>query len=257
MALPTYSKAMEKKYGKAVATKLADPSNYITRSQANAMGLGTDNPDKYAGQTAFEQKYGQGKTLYGKYGVLTGVATRMLPPTYALFTPQQGYPSGKVVMKTTEAQTEILKKNPKIQEAMLTYVDQMKAMSLGCEKWETLPNGQRHCVEQRWNNLVLRSRNASQQQRAFEITIAKQQQIIDNEFFELIIRPKLEARQLQDAQKEEERNTTIATLKMRVQELTKRPIAQPTAPAITSSLPIIPIIIIAVIVGIFLLRRRA
>jgi len=246
---------MEKKYGKAVATKLADPSNYITRSQADAMGLGTDR-EKYAGQTAFEQKYGQGKTLYGKYGVLTGVATRMLPPTYALFTPQQGYPSGKVVMKTTEAQTEILKKNPKIQEAMLTYVDQMKAMSLGCEKWETLPNGQRHCVEQRWNNLVLRSRNASQQQRAFEITIAKQQQIIDNEFFELIIRPKLEARQLQDAQKEEERNTTMATLKMRIQELEK-PEPTPTPPVETSYFPIIPIIIIAVIVGFFLLRRRA
>ena len=44
---------------------------------------------------------------------------------------------------------------------------------------------------------------------------------------------------------------------MRVQELTKRPIAEPTAPAVTSSLPIIPIIIIAVIVGFFLLRRRA
>ena len=35
------------------------------------------------------------------------------------------------------------------------------------------------------------------------------------------------------------------------------PTPEPTAPAVTSSLPIIPIIIIAVIVGIFLLRRRA
>jgi len=35
------------------------------------------------------------------------------------------------------------------------------------------------------------------------------------------------------------------------------PTPTPTAPAVTSSFPIIPIIIIAVIVGIFLLRRRA
>ena len=35
------------------------------------------------------------------------------------------------------------------------------------------------------------------------------------------------------------------------------PTPEPTPPAVTSSLPIIPIIIIAVIVGIFLLRRRA
>ena len=43
-------------------------------------------------------------------------------------------------------------------------------------------------------------------------------------------------------------------LKLPQEELEK---PTPTAPAITSSLPIIPIIIIAVIVGIFLLRRRA
>ena len=41
------------------------------------------------------------------------------------------------------------------------------------------------------------------------------------------------------------------------QVINQRPIVEPTAPAITSSLPIIPIIIIAVIVGFFLLRRRA
>ena len=40
------------------------------------------------------------------------------------------------------------------------------------------------------------------------------------------------------------------------QVINQRPTPTPTAPAITSSLPIIPIIIIAVIVGIFLLRRR-
>ena len=34
--------AMEKKYGKSVAQQLANPANYITRSQADAMGLGTE-----------------------------------------------------------------------------------------------------------------------------------------------------------------------------------------------------------------------
>jgi len=41
------------------------------------------------------------------------------------------------------------------------------------------------------------------------------------------------------------------------QLINQRPTAEPTAPAVTSTFPIIPIIIIAVIVGIFLLRRRA
>jgi len=41
------------------------------------------------------------------------------------------------------------------------------------------------------------------------------------------------------------------------QIINQRPTPTPTAPAITSSFPIIPIIIIAVIVGFFLLRRRA
>jgi len=41
------------------------------------------------------------------------------------------------------------------------------------------------------------------------------------------------------------------------QVINQRPHKDPTAPAITSSFPIIPIIIIALIVGIFLLRRRA
>jgi len=41
------------------------------------------------------------------------------------------------------------------------------------------------------------------------------------------------------------------------QVINQRPTSTPTAPEITSSFPIIPIIIIAVIVGFFLLRRRA
>jgi len=46
-------------------------------------------------------------------------------------------------------------------------------------------------------------------------------------------------------------------LALEKQLINQRPTAEPTAPAVTSTFPIISIIIIAVIVGIFLLRRKA
>jgi len=82
-------------------------------------------------------------------------------------------------------------------------------------------------------------------------------QVIADAHYSLVIAPQIKAQKEAIARKEEEERQAIATLKMRVQELTKKPVSEPTAPAVTSSLPIIPIIIIAVIVGIFLLRRRA
>ena len=85
----------------------------------------------------------------------------------------------------------------------------------------------------------------------------KNQKVIADAHYNLVIAPQIKAEEERIAREEEEQRQTIATLKMRVEELTKRPIAEPTAPAVTSSLPIIPIIIIAVIVGFFLLRRRA
>ena len=81
--------------------------------------------------------------------------------------------------------------------------------------------------------------------------------VIYDAYYNLVIAPQIKADQEKKKKDEEEQRQIIATLKMRVQELTKRPIAEPTAPAVPSSLPILPIIIIAVIVGIFLLRRRA
>ena len=80
---------------------------------------------------------------------------------------------------------------------------------------------------------------------------------VNDAYYNLVIAPQIKAEEERKAREEEEQRQTIATLKMRVQELTKKPVSEPTAPAVTSSLPIIPIIIIAVIVGIFLLKRRA
>ena len=89
----------------------------------------------------------------------------------------------------------------------------------------------------------------------------KYQKVIATAHHNLVIAPQIKAEKEQKEREEEEQRQTIANLKMRVQELTKRPItepiAEPTAPAVTSYFPIIPIIIIAVIVGFFLLRRRA
>ena len=88
-------------------------------------------------------------------------------------------------------------------------------------------------------------------------TSAGFKKIISDAHYDLVIAPQIKADKEQKEREEEEQRQTIATLKMRVHELTKKPIDVPTASAVTSSLPIIPIIIIAVIVGIFLLRRRA
>jgi len=87
-------------------------------------------------------------------------------------------------------------------------------------------------------------------------TSAGFKKVIADAHYNLVIAPQIKADEERKAREEEEQRQTITTLKMRVQELEK-PVSEPTAPAVTSSLPIIPIIIIVVIVGIFLLRRRA
>ena len=73
--------------------------------------------------------------------------------------------------------------------------------------------------------------------------------------------PIIQAQQEQQAREADlERKLEIELAIQRALEkqvINQRPQKDPTAPAITSSLPIIPIIIIAVIVGFFLLRRRA
>jgi len=89
-------------------------------------------------------------------------------------------------------------------------------------------------------------------------TSAGFKKIISDAHYDLVIAPQIKADKEQKEREEEEQRQTIATLKMRVHELEKpTPTPEPTAPEITSSFPIIPIIIIAVIVGIFFLRRRA
>ncbi len=144
------------------------------------------------------------------------------------------YPKGwRFLPSATKEQHEILKKNPRVAEALhnlhnLSFVP------------STMQYG--------------RDPNAP---RVHQQKTEKNQKVIADAHYNLVIAPQIKAEEERIAREEEEQRQTIATLKMRVEELTKRPIAEPTAPAVTSSLPIIPIIIIAVIVGFFLLRRRA
>ena len=145
---------------------------------------------------------------------------RFLPTTYELFTPEQGYASGRRELVTTEEQLDKLKNHPKV----IYHMDRLH--NLGGVRTDASGSASYH----------------------------KQQ--IANYHYELVISPQIKADQEFRKKEKEEQGQIIATLKMRVQELEKRPAPTPTAPAVTSSLPIIPIIIIAVIVGIFLLRRR-
>ena len=140
------------------------------------------------------------------------------------------YPKGWRFLPTaTKEQHEILKKNPRVVEAMKAlHSPTYKQLFANCHTDE-----QCKLVKENYD--------------------ARQHQIINDAYHTLVIAPQIKAQEEAIARKEEEERLVIATLKMRVQELEKKP----TAPAVTSSLPIIPIIIIAVIVGIFLLRRRA
>ena len=198
---------MEKKYGKAVATQLANPSNYISRSQADQMGLGT--------------------------------ATRLnrAPDGGAI----ADYPKGwRFLPQMTDENREKMKNIPQVKDA-LKKLHNMRIDT-------NAPYGFTQRIWARMSDI---------QKDPYIRQGEKQHKIIDDHHFSLVLEPILKAEKEQKEREEEEQRQTIATLKMRVQELTQKPIDKPTAPAVTSSFPIIPIIIIAVIVGIFLLRRRA
>ena len=148
------------------------------------------------------------------------------------------YPKGwRFLPSATKEQHEILKKNPRVAEALRN----LHSLSF-------VPSTRQYG----------RDPNAP---RVHQQKTEKNQKVVTDAHYNLVIAPQIKAEEERIAREEEEQRQTIATLKMRVEELTKRPItepiAEPTAPAITSSLPIIPIIIIAVIVGFFLLRRKA
>ena len=86
------------------------------------------------------------------------------------------------------------------------------------------------------------------------------QKVIDDAYHQLIIAPQIKAQEEQLAKQKKAKELEYATLKMRVQELEKRPTPTPTAPAITKSptsyLPLAVVGIVIVVILLFL-RRRA
>ena len=96
--------------------------------------------------------------------------------------------------------------------------------------------------------------------RVHQQKVAKYKKVISDHFYSIAVKPLEELREKQKAREEEEQRQTIATLKMRVQELTKKPIDVPTAPAVTTSptsyLPLAVVGIVVVVILLFL-RRRA
>jgi len=81
--------------------------------------------------------------------------------------------------------------------------------------------------------------------------------IIDDAHYNLVIAPQIKAEKEQKEREEEEQRQTLANLKMRVQELTKKPIEVSTAPAVTTSyLPLAVVGIVIVVILLFLRRRK-
>jgi len=145
------------------------------------------------------------------------------------------YPKGwRFLPSATKEQHEILKKNPRVAEALSNL-----------HNLSFVPSTRQYG----------RDPNAP---RVHQQKTEKNQKVVTDAHYNLVIAPQIKAEEERIAREEEEQKQTIANLKMRVHELEK-PTAtpEPTPPVETSYFPIIPIIIIAVIVGIFLLRRRA
>ena len=213
--LPTYSKAMEKKYGKAVATKLADPSNYMTRSQADAMGLGSERGIQRAPDGGAIADYSKG--------------WRFLQWSSVYMTPEE---------------LEIMKKHPKVADAL------KKLHNMGADT--NAPHGFEGRVWARMSDV---------QKAPYVMREAKYRKIIEDYYSSLILAPKIKVEKEQKEREEDQQRLTIATLKMRVQELTKKPIDVPTAPAVILSTDRswskYAILGIGVVIFLIILRRRA
>ena len=178
----------------------------------------------------------------GKSGYQSGVTLRQTE-THA---PDGGaivdYPKGwRFLPPATKEQHEILKKNPRVAEAMRNLHNRPQG---------ALPKGS---TTQKVHNQNIARYEASHHK------------IIENAHYALVIAPQIKAQEEAIARKEEEERLAIATLKMRVQELTKKPIDKPITPAVTTSavttsatsyLPFAVVGIVIVVILLFL-RSRA
>jgi len=182
------------------------------------------------GQTPSQATISKLSTATGKFTIGTLRQTETHAPDGGAIV---DYPKGwRFLPSATKEQHEILKKNPKVVEAM-------KAL---------------HSPTNR--QLYTNCHTDEQCKQVKENYDARQHQIINDAYYNLVIAPQIKAQEEAIAREEEEQRQTIATLKMRVQELEK-----PTAPAITLSTERswskYAILGIGVVIFLIILRRRA
>ena len=154
------------------------------------------------------------------------------------------YPKGwRFLPPATKEQHEILKKNPKVAKALRD----LHNMGVGTNA----PHG---FSQRTWARMDFVAKAPYQARQL------RTEKIVTDAHYNLVIAPQVKAEKEQKEREEEEQRQTIVTLKMRVQELTKKPIDVPTAPAITTSatsyLPFAIVGIVLVVILLFL-RRRA
>ena len=157
---------------------------------------------------------------------------RYLPPTYALFTPAQGYSSGQIEVPLTEEQTDRLRNHSRVKDAM----DRLHNLS-GVPKTY---NFQRFATA---------GERLGHQQK-----VDKYQKVIDDHLFSMVIAPQIKADQEMKRKYEEDQKQTIATLKMRVLELEKPTITKITTDRSWSKYAILGI---GVVIFLIILKRRA
>jgi len=225
---------MEKKYGKSTAQQLSNPRNYISRSQADAMGLGTEREIQ-------QQMYADIKKT-----VESAPEGTYDPQYWNQFLALEPYEIPKNIQFIRSDDPEILSALYKIPSAV-------SAM----EYLATVPYCQKKgkCSQAQKNAII-------KEKRIHQTTVA----LNVNRLMMEKNAPLIQAVEKQQRQKEIDQAVQLA-MEQKIRETAKatpEPEPEPTpepepepTPAVTSSLPIIPIIIIAVIVGIFLLRRRA
>ena len=224
---------MEKKYGKSTAQQLSNPRNYISRSQADAMGLGTEREIQ-------QQMYADIKKT-----VESAPEGTYDPQYWNQFLALEPYEIPKNIQFIRSDDPEILSALYKIPSAV-------SAM----EYLATVPYCQKKgkCSQAQKNAII-------KEKRIHQTTVA----LNVNRLMMEKNAPLIKALEEQQRQKEIDQAVQLA-MEQKIRETAKAtpepeptptPEPEPTPPPVTSSFPIIPIIIIAVIVGFFLLRRRA
>ena len=218
---------MESKYGKSVAQQLSNPRNYISRAQADAMGLGTEREIQ-------QQMYADIKATIAK--APEGTYDPKFWDQFLELDPEQIPQGFRFIPSDDPVILSELYKIPTVVNALNKLYDPYVPE---CVKRGRCSQAQKQAI--------------NKEKKEHNTTVA----IHVNRLMMEKNAPLIKAVEEQQRQREIDQAVQLA-MEQKVRETaTPKSTPEPTTPAVTSSFPIIPIIIIAVIVGIFLLRRRA